>query len=126
MSTSGTLITRVNAKRHNFNNGTIEKIEYYINDGIYGALSSVFYENKQLVPRPMRAPVIGEPLICSTIWGPTCDSGDKVVDNAMMPELQINDFIAFEETGAYSKTISTGFNGIEKASFRYFMERKVM
>ncbi|KAG4073101.1 hypothetical protein HA402_009520 [Bradysia odoriphaga] len=47
----------------------------------------------------------------STIWGQTCCSEDKIVDSHVMPELEIDDHIVFENMGAYTTTLSSHFNG---------------
>ena len=45
-------------------------------------------------------------------FGPTCDSLDVLPEPLMLPEdLQPEDFVIFDGMGAYSITISTGFNG---------------
>lgn len=51
----------------------------------------------------------------STIWGPTCDSIDKVTDNYWIPELYIGDWLLIDNMGAYSVTVCTDFNGFERA-----------
>lgn len=50
---------------------------------------------------------------CSTIWGQTCNSQDKIIDSHVMPELEIDDYIVFENMGAYTTTASSHFNGFQ-------------
>lgn len=57
----------------------------------------------------------GEPRFQSVIWGPTCDSTDKVADNYWIPELHIGDWLLVDNMGAYSVTLLTDFNGFERA-----------
>ena len=38
---------------------------------------------------------------CS-IWGPTCDSIDCVTPSALLPELDVGDWLVFENMGAYT------------------------
>ena len=58
---------------------------------------------------------VGEARYCSVVWGPTCDSFDKVSDSAMIPELQVGDWLLVHHMGAYSVSLSTDFNGFERA-----------
>jgi len=47
----------------------------------------------------------------TTIWGPTCDSIDKITDSIKMPEVAIGDWLVFENMGAYTIAGSCKFNG---------------
>ena len=38
----------------------------------------------------------------TTLWGPTCDSFDKISDSVRMPELKVGDWIVYENMGAYT------------------------
>ena len=53
----------------------------------------------------------GKSLYISTLWGPTCDSIDKITDVAIMPELSVGDWLIFENMGAYTIAGSCRFNG---------------
>ena len=54
-----------------------------------------------------------EPWYQSVIWGPSCDSADRIMD-VSMPELNVGDWILVDNIGAYSLVLATGFNGFEK------------
>ncbi len=46
------------------------------------------------------------------VFGPTCDSLDRLPDPVALPEgIREDDFIVFEGMGAYSRALVTGFNG---------------
>lgn len=51
----------------------------------------------------------------SVIWGPTCDNIDKIIDNYMIPELHVGDWLLIDNLGAYSIPLTTDFNGFERA-----------
>lgn len=51
----------------------------------------------------------------SIIWGPTCDSIDKVTENYWIPELHVGDWLLIDNMGAYSVSLCTDFNGFERA-----------
>ena len=57
------------------------------------------------------APSAFGPLFPTTLWGPTCDSIDKITDVAVLPELDIGDWLVFENMGAYTIAGSCQFNG---------------
>jgi len=85
---------------------------YYLNDGIYGSFNCIFFDHVT-------------PVICpfnerdgqrykSTIFGPTCDSIDKIADNIELPELTVGEWCYVENFGAYTCAASTSFNGFHQ------------
>jgi ornithine decarboxylase len=68
-----------------------------------------------LAPPPVHVPAMhvaphGD-LYATTLWGPTCDSMDKITDAALMPEVHVGDWLVFENMGAYTIAGSCKFNG---------------
>ncbi|KAJ4922732.1 hypothetical protein JOQ06_004010 [Pogonophryne albipinna] len=112
-----TLAVNVIAKKNCEESGPGGQIMYYINDGVYGSLSCVVNDPAhppvQLLPH--RAVGVGEVRYRSVVWCPTCDSFDKVSDSAMIPELQVGDWLLVHHMGAYTVSLSTDFNGFERA-----------
>lgn len=49
-------------------------------------------------------------MLCS-IWGETLDPLDIVVKDAVLPILNVGDWILFENMGAYSSVFATDFCG---------------
>lgn len=47
----------------------------------------------------------------SSVWGPTCDGLDQVVDSVMLPPLDIGDWLVFQDMGAYTLPVASTFNG---------------
>ncbi|XP_078017579.1 ornithine decarboxylase-like [Epinephelus lanceolatus] len=90
---------------------------YYLNDGVYGSLSCIIFDpaNADLKPYPHRAVENGERRYRSVIWGPTCDSIDKVTSNYWMPESYVGDWLLIDNMGAYTLSASTDFNSFERA-----------
>ncbi|KAI4790329.1 hypothetical protein KUCAC02_034703, partial [Chaenocephalus aceratus] len=105
------------AKKNCEESGPGGQMMYYINDGVYGSLSCIVNDPAhppvQLLPH--RAVGVGEVRYRSVVWGPTCDSLDKVSDSAMIPELQVGDWLLVHHMGAYTVSLSTDFNGFERA-----------
>ncbi|KAI4795595.1 hypothetical protein KUCAC02_029786, partial [Chaenocephalus aceratus] len=112
-----TLAVNVIAKKNCEESGPGGQMMYYINDGVYGSLSCIVNDPAhppvQLLPH--RAVGVGEVRYRSVVWGPTCDSLDKVSDSAMIPELQVGDWLLVHHMGAYTVSLSTDFNGFERA-----------
>lgn len=108
--TMSTLVCKIIGKKKNF-----DKCHYWITDGLYGSLNCVIYDNAVLKPYwiskdPNKIP---STYISCTIFGPTCDSFDVVLHDYLMPELEIDDWIVFPNTGAYCLVGATNFNGID-------------
>ena len=86
----------------------------FLNDGIYGALSEwrdIGNMDRFRVVRSSGEHVSGHQ-IERIVFGPTCDSLDRLPGTLALPDtLQEDDYILFEGMGAYSATIATRFNG---------------
>lgn len=115
--------------------------EYWIDDGMFGTLCCVHFEN--YVPRP--APVTataddgdeqaatmgGEMMITSTntstkthpstVFGPTLDSFDEVVRGYQLPELCTGDWLVFDDVGAYTTVCSSDFNGFSTSNMKTYL-----
>uniref|UniRef100_A0A672HRA2 ornithine decarboxylase n=1 Tax=Salarias fasciatus TaxID=181472 RepID=A0A672HRA2_SALFA len=93
------------------------RMEYYINDGVYGSLNCIlnFPENMKIEPHLHRAVGDSEPRLKSLLWGPTCDCVDKVLDSVWIPELRVGDWLLLDNSGAYTSSLCSDFNGFERA-----------
>lgn len=86
----------------------------FLNDGIYGGLfeardigcgDRIRIVSPEGVPRTGRA-------VERIVFGPTCDSLDRLPDLLGLPEdLEEGDYVLFEAMGAYSSSLATRFNG---------------
>lgn len=118
-----TLALKVFAKRKAWNNPICQKddndlhalIQYYVMDGIYGSFSDLknYPDVEMLFLRPHRPVDSREPRYQSVLWGPTCDSADRIMD-MWLPELNVGDWILVDNIGAYSIVMSSDFNGFER------------
>ena len=85
----------------------------YLNDGIYGGLVDLRDMGltglvKVLGPKGERQGDL-RPRI---VFGPTCDSLDRLPDGLQLPEdVAVGDYVLFGGMGAYSIAMSTAFNG---------------
>uniref|UniRef100_A0A674JW65 Antizyme inhibitor 2 n=1 Tax=Terrapene triunguis TaxID=2587831 RepID=A0A674JW65_9SAUR len=65
------------------------------------------------------------PLFSSSLWGPSCDGQDRIADGLELPELQVGDWLTFENMGAYTIAASSSFNGYQQPQINYVMSRFV-
>ncbi|XP_056263016.1 ornithine decarboxylase-like [Pseudoliparis swirei] len=98
---------------------------YYLNDGVYGSMSYIINDAAHNRLEPYLHRVLSYFNVCvvesseqrfrSVLWGPTCDSIDKVTDSCWIPELDVGDWLLVDNMGAYSVSLSTDFNSFERA-----------
>ncbi|XP_043462594.1 ornithine decarboxylase-like [Leptopilina heterotoma] len=82
---------------------------YYINDGVYGSFNCLLYDHQTVKPLPLKNG--SGKMIPSSIWGPTCDGLDQVVENVLLHEMELGDWFIFENMGAYTLPVASTFNG---------------
>lgn len=108
-----TLATNIHSKRSvrgdENSSSTVTHNMYYINDGVYGSFNCLLYDHQHVTPVPLKNGY-GK-MIPSSIWGPTCDGLDKVVENIMLHDMELGDWIIFENMGAYTLPVASPFNG---------------
>ena len=100
---AATLIMRVVGKAIREN-----KHWYYLDDGVYGALSGMIFDHATYQFKVAR----GGRRQLSTLAGPTCDSLDIIARGEELPELEIGDIVYVDNIGAYSVASATYFNGL--------------
>lgn len=86
----------------------------FLNDGIYGGMAEwrdIGDIDRHLVIDPNGTPRHAQHRDF-TLFGPTCDSLDKIPDRIPLPaDIEEEDFILLAGMGAYSTATSTAFNG---------------
>jgi ornithine decarboxylase len=127
VASSHTLVLSIINKKIRFNQEPNEKeIIYYVNDSIYSTLNNIIHDhfivsNENLFPFNER----DEKRYKSTIYGPTCDSLDKITDSIMLPDLLCGEYLYIEKIGAYSTAVNYNnkevFNGFSKPHIYYVM-----
>lgn len=124
VSTAFTLACHVIARR-TVTDATLGTTSYmlYMNDGVYGNFSSIIFDHQHPVPRILkngkdilydvsRSGYDTPSMVEYSIWGPTCDGIDIISSSCAFPEiLDANDWLYFEDMGAYTKCSATRFNG---------------
>lgn len=92
---------------------------YYLNDGVYGSFNGLMYDHCVVTPLLLFAKPAG-PLFWSSLWGPTCDGLDQIVNKCQLPLLDDGDWVTFEHMGAYSLSAGSTFNGFPRPQMYYF------
>jgi len=96
---------------------------YFVNDGIYGSFNCVLYDHAHPSPRPLPTPSLADALAAphtlASVWGPTCDGLDCVVQSTSLPRLPVGSWLYFEDMGAYTVAAGSSFNGMPPPSKLY-------
>lgn len=95
---------------------------YYINDGVYGSFNCLLYDHAEVVPSFLED-YEDEVKYTSSIWGPTCDGLDCIIQQHPMPELDVGDWMIFKDMGAYTMCAASNFNGMPKPR-SYYMAKE--
>lgn len=113
VNTSHTLVVNVIGKKNLGNNEFV----YYLNDGVYGSFNCIFFDHATPIVCPFNER--NGPRYRSKIFGPTCDSMDKISDEVMLPELAIGEWCYIENFGAYTTAAASTFNGFQQTQIVY-------
>ncbi|XP_051526490.1 antizyme inhibitor 1-like isoform X1 [Myxocyprinus asiaticus] len=74
---------------------------YYMNDGVYGSFVGKLFGNIITAPSvPKMSLTLDKPVFPSSLWGPSCDALDQVVEHCLLPELSVGDWLIFSNIGA--------------------------
>lgn len=110
VETSHSLILKLINKKYYEEKGE-KKMIYYVSDGLYGSLNNVIYDHAKLkleYPKKYN----GTTLYKCTVFGPTCDSLDKLGEFEL-PDMDLeNDSIVINNAGAYTVSAGSEFNGM--------------
>jgi ornithine decarboxylase len=92
---------------------------YSMGDGIYGSFNCIYFDHQkpEIIPYNERT---GE-LFDSVVYGPTCDSIDKISSSVKLPELAIGEWCFVKNFGAYTTASSSDFNGFSKLKAFYIL-----
>jgi diaminopimelate decarboxylase len=103
-----------------------DQFMYYLNEGMYGSFNCIYFDHQYpaIVPYARYTERSGVRAGCdkkykTTVFGPTCDSMDKMYDHYELEEMDIMDKVIIPFFGAYTNAAATAFNGFEKSKSRY-------
>ncbi|NP_001278568.1 antizyme inhibitor 1 [Chinchilla lanigera] len=94
---------------------------YYMNDGVYGSFASKLSEDLNAIPEVHKKYKKDEPLFPSSLWGPSCDELDRIVENCLLPELNVGDWLIFTDMGADSFQEASVFKDVPRPAVYYMM-----
>jgi ornithine decarboxylase len=87
----------------------------FVNDGVYGSLSDAGALGFRFPARRIRlgeADAVDEPLADFALFGPTCDSADRMRGPFRLPaDIREGDWVELGQLGAYGACLRTQFNG---------------
>jgi ornithine decarboxylase len=109
VAAGGSVVVRVQLRR----DGAL-----YVNDGVYGSLSDAGLPGFAFPVRLVRpdGPAPSAALREFALFGPTCDSADRMRGPFLLPEdVREGDWIEMGQLGAYGACLRTGFNGFDRA-----------
>lgn len=97
---------------------------YYINDGTYGNFKQVLISRLQTKPIVLDERQDRQEYFMSCVWGHSCCGFDCVASKVRLPLLEIDDWLVFEDMGAYSMNLATRFNGFPIATVFPIIQRE--
>jgi ornithine decarboxylase len=83
--------------------------DYWITESLYGSFNCILYDHYQPAPEISDTK---EQNYKTTLYGPTCDGLDKIIELDNFPEMKLNDWLIFQKMGAYTLAGACNFNGI--------------
>jgi ornithine decarboxylase len=121
VNNSHTLVLSIIGKKESIDKETGEKhFTYTINNSVYSAFNNIIFDHAKPTILPFNERN-GKKKYNSRIYGITCDIIDMIVDNVILPELVIGEYVYVENFGAYTTASSSEFNGFTKAEYIYVM-----
>lgn len=121
-----TLCTNIIAKREIVSEEDNEPCcMYYVNDGVYGSFNCLIFDHAEVQPVPLIDPT-DRPLQKCSVWGPTCDSLDRILETITLPSLNVGEWILFENMGAYTVCAASTFNGFQKPVIKCILPLHVL
>lgn len=115
--------TSVATKVYSRKGGNANSQALYVDDGVYGTFNNIVYDHATPVPMKLTSfnkmeyadcgISTDEVLLPTIIFGPTCDGLDQLcsLDTTRLPRCDVNDWIFWDNMGAYTHTASFVFNG---------------
>ncbi|XP_061633360.1 antizyme inhibitor 1-like isoform X1 [Phyllopteryx taeniolatus] len=78
------------------------EFQYYMNEGVYGCFACKLTEMVITAPNLQTNTCSKGPVFSSSLWGPSGDDLDLVMEHCLLPELNIGDWLMFSHAGGYS------------------------
>ncbi|XP_061870362.1 antizyme inhibitor 2 [Colius striatus] len=103
--------------------GSRKSLVYHLSDGIYSTFRCLLFDSPCPRPQLHKRPCPEQPWLSSSLRGPAGHSDERVADGLDLPELQVGDWLVFEDMGAYSIPSSSLPGGCPQPHVTYAMSR---
>ncbi|XP_019329081.1 PREDICTED: antizyme inhibitor 2 isoform X1 [Aptenodytes forsteri] len=103
--------------------GGKKSLVYHLSDGIYGTFSCLLFDSPCPRPQLHKRPCPDHPSHSSSLRGPPGHAEDLIADGLELPELQVGDWLIFEDMGAYTIATSSLLGGCPRPQITYAMSR---
>jgi len=114
-----TLVTSVINKKVVKEEKETKHIIYYLSESVYGSFNNTVFDHAAITLLPFNER--NEKQYDCTVYGPTCDSMDKIMNQCKLPDLSIGEVIYIENMGAYTIAASSNFNGFTQTECKYII-----
>ncbi|XP_066547372.1 antizyme inhibitor 1b isoform X2 [Amia ocellicauda] len=94
---------------------------YYMNDGVFGSFANKLLEKTIAAPSVHKKLSKEEAVFASSLWGPSCDGLDQVVEHCLLPELNVGDWVVFNNMGDNTMGEPSAFNDYQKPPIYYLI-----
>ncbi|CZT15222.1 uncharacterized protein RCC_01097 [Ramularia collo-cygni] len=108
--------------------GGVPTARLYLNDGVYGNFMATILEHEVYKPAMIlhKGTAVNvqscKGRFAYSLWGPTCDSLDLVADTVLMShEVEVGDWLIFQNMGAYTSACRTEFNGFCNSGNTFYL-----
>jgi ornithine decarboxylase len=110
-----------------FHEGGSTAQHLFLASGVYGLFFCGYYKNYDASAlrkygwqfQPLYAPRGGDELMRTTLWGPTCDAVDKIVEDILLPKVATGSWLYTHNIGSYAYAIESDFNQIDRSTPLY-------
>lgn len=109
--------------QQNINSNDEPSHMYYVNDGVYGSFNSLMYDHAKVKANVLVDPSAAQ--FTSSVWGPTCDGLDCILEECRLPEMEVGDWIYFNDMGAYTMCAGSTFNGMPRPTCYYYCSQAI-
>ena len=100
---AGVLLTRVVDLKSRMDAGSFVIVDAGMTDLVRPALYGSWHTIEAVEPRD------GPPMACDVV-GPVCESSDTLGKNRELPPIEVGDFLAVRDTGAYGSVMASNYN----------------
>jgi ornithine decarboxylase len=109
--------TIINKKVFYDSKGRINKIYYYLSDGVYGSYNNIKSDYAKVNIKTVSLCTKYYPCV---LYGPTCDAYDCITESILLPDLNVGENLYSDNMGAYTLASTSVFNGFDIPECHYY------